>query len=80
MGIGTAMEADVTAYVINPLVPFPKRWKDNKGQRLIVMAGPVKGYLMVRYSGCMPFAISVSDLLNQSKRPDPRGPFEVIER
>jgi hypothetical protein len=69
----------MTQYVIDPLAAFPKRWKDKRGALLTVMAGPVKGYLMVRYPGCAPFAISVGDLLNQSKRPDPRGPYEVVE-
>lgn len=63
-------------YFLDPLAPFPARWKDKHGP-LRVMAGPVSGYVMVRRPSAVPFVLHVSDLCNASKRPT-GGPFEVV--
>lgn len=65
-------------YVINPLADFPKRWKDKDGGRITVMAGPVKGWLMVRRPRCDPFTIQLGELLNQKKHLF--GPFDPAEK
>lgn len=63
-------------YVIDPLAPFPARWRDKIGP-LRVMSGPVQGYLMVRRPGASPFVLSVKQLLNTERHPI-HGPFEVV--
>ena len=65
-------------YVVDPLAPFPKRWKDRHGA-FKVMAGPVDGYLMVRRPGCLPYVLHVTEILNSANRPHPHGPFECLE-
>ena len=65
-------------YFLDPLDPFPPKWRDKIGP-LTVMAGPVKGYVMVRRPGAMPFVLAVSDLCNATQRP-PHGPFELVRR
>ena len=62
-------------YVINPLTPFPKHWHDRISD-IRVMAGPVEGYLMVRRTGGIPFAIRVSKILNAERHPI-HGPFTL---
>ncbi len=62
-------------FVIDATEPFPKRWRSPAGP-INVMAGPVKGYLMVRRPGAMPFVIGLWELLNTEKHP--LGPFEPI--
>lgn len=63
------------SFVIDATAPFPKRWKCPSGP-ITVMAGPVKGYLMVRRPGAMPFVIGLWQLLNSEKHP--LGPFELV--
>ena len=63
-------------YFLDPLAPFPARWKDKHGP-IRVMAGPVTGYVMVRRPNAAPFVLRVSDLCNATKDPN-HGPFEVI--
>lgn len=63
-------------YFLDPLAPFPARWKDKNGP-LRVMAGPVQGYVMVRHPNAVPFIFRVSDLCNATKDPH-HGPFEVV--
>jgi len=65
-------------YVIDPLSPFPRSWQCAGGQQLKVMAGPVKGWLMVRTPGDPPWCISVSELLNAT--PHKAGPFKLERR
>ncbi|KZE34078.1 hypothetical protein IMF23_04190 [Chelatococcus daeguensis] len=67
---------DAPKYVLDPLSPFPKRWRDHIGP-LRVMCGPVEGYVMVRRKGGAPFVLRVSDLTNATRDP-PHGPF-VLE-
>lgn len=64
-----------TKFVIDMTQPFPKRWT-SPGGPINVMAGPVKGYLMVRRPGAAPFVIGLWQLLNAEKHPS--GPFEPI--
>lgn len=66
-----------TRYVVTPLGPFPKRWLDKGGSPITVMGEPIKGWLLARRPGSMPFAIHVSDILNASRRPHRFGPFTV---
>ena len=68
------------AYVVSPLAPFPKRWLDKDGQPVTVMGEPIKGYLLARRPGAMPFAISVRDLLNANRRPHRFGPFTIAPK
>lgn len=63
-------------YLLDPLDPLPKRWRDRLGP-INVMAGPVKGWVMVRRPRCTPFCLRVSDLCNATRLP-PHGPFEVV--
>lgn len=63
-------------YFIDPLVPFPSKWRDRVGP-IAVMTEPVKGYVMVRRPGCAPFVLRVSHLCNAEKHPI-HGPFEVV--
>lgn len=63
-------------YFLDPLAPFPRRWKDKYGP-VEVMTNPVKGYVMVRRPHAAPFVLRVSDLCNATKT-DPHGPFEVV--
>jgi hypothetical protein len=63
-------------YVIDPLAPFPARWRDKLGP-IRVMSGPVQGYVMVRRPGAFPFVLSVKQLLNAEHHPV-HGPFEVV--
>jgi hypothetical protein len=65
-------------YFIDPLAPFPPRWRDKYGE-ITVMTNPVKGYVMVRRSGAAPFVLRVSDLCNATKDPH-HGPFEVVAK
>jgi hypothetical protein len=58
--------------------PFPPKWRDKYGP-LTVMAGPVKGWVMVRRPQAVPFVLHVSDLCNATQRP-PHGPFELVRR
>lgn len=64
------------SYVIDPLAPFPARWKDHTGP-IRVMSGPVQGYVMVRRPGAVPFVLSVKQILNAERHPI-HGPFEVV--
>jgi hypothetical protein len=41
------------------------------------MAGPVKGYIMVKRPNGVPFVLHVANLCNAEKHPY-HGPFEVI--
>lgn len=70
--------SEPTRYVIAPLEPFPKRWLDKDGSPITVMGEPIKGWLLARRPGSMPFAIHVSDILNASRRPHRFGPFTVV--
>jgi len=63
-------------YFLDPTEPFPVRWCDKHGP-LRVMAGPVKGWVMVRRPHAVPFVLHVSDLCNATQRP-PHGPFEIV--
>jgi hypothetical protein len=63
-------------YAVNPLAPFPKRWSDKIGN-IIVMCEPVKGYVMCRRPGAVPFVLSVAQILNAEKHPY-HGPFTMI--
>lgn len=64
-------------YFLDPLAPFPPRWRDRIGP-LTVMAGPVRGYVMVRRPHAVPFVLHVANLCNAEKHPN-HGPFELIE-
>jgi len=64
-------------YVIDPTQPFPKRWRDKHGP-IYVMAGPIKGYLMVRRPHCEPFVLHVRQILNAEKHH--LGPFQLVEK
>lgn len=68
----------MTAYVIDPLDKFPKRWKDPRGP-IRVMGELTEGFVMVRRPGAMPFVLRVSDLLGATKNQQ-HGPFEVVGR
>ena len=70
-----------TQYVLDPLAPFPKRWRDPLGP-IRVMGGPHEGYVMVRRPGAAPFCLHVSELTNASagRRYRGRGPYEIVER
>lgn len=63
-------------YVLDPLAPFPPSWCDHIGN-ITVMTNPVKGYVMVRRPGAMPFVLAVGQLLNAEKHPV-HGPFTLI--
>lgn len=64
-------------YLLDPLSPLPARWRDKHGP-LRVLAGPVKGWVMVKRPHAeTPFVLRVSDLCNATKR-EPHGPFEVV--
>ncbi len=63
-------------YCLDPLAPFPPRWKDKIGP-IRVMTNPVQGYVMVRRPGAAPFVLHVSELCNAKKHPH-HGPFEVV--
>jgi hypothetical protein len=63
-------------YVLDPLAPFPKRWRDHHGP-IRVMMGPCEGWVIGRRPGCIPFLLTVSDLCNATRRPI-HGPFEVV--
>ncbi|GAA2885502.1 ribonuclease HI [Aminobacter niigataensis] len=65
----------MTSYVIDPTAPLPKRWRDERGP-IRIMGGPHDGYVLARRPGCMPFVLSVKQLLNAEKHPH-LGPFEV---
>jgi hypothetical protein len=65
-------------YFLDPMAPFPRRWKDRIGP-VEAMAEPVKGYVMCRRPGAAPFVLRVSDLCNATKDPH-HGPFEVIAK
>lgn len=69
--------SEAQKYVVAPLAPFPKRWRDAKGP-IRVMAGPVDGYLLVRRPACIPFVLHVSEITNAKKHPI-LGPFELVE-
>lgn len=69
--------AEPAHYFLDPLEPFPPRWKDHISQ-LTVMAGPVKGYVMVRRPYAEPFVLHVKNLCNVERSP-PHGPFELVE-
>jgi hypothetical protein len=69
--------SEPTHYFIDPLAPFPARWRDKIGP-LRVLAGPVKGYVMVRRPHAVPFVLHVANLCNAQKHPI-HGPFEVID-
>ncbi len=58
------------------MAPFPKRWRDPIST-LTVLAGPAKGWLMVKRPGAAPFCLRYSDLCNTTRRP-PHGPFECV--
>lgn len=63
-------------YIVG-LGPFPKRWRDHHG-KITVMGEPIKGYVMVRRPGAMPFVLSVSQILNAVKH-STHGPFTLLE-
>ncbi len=65
-----------THYFLDPSEPFPARWRDKIGP-IRVMAGPVKGYVMVRRPSAIPFVLRVSDLCNATKH-HIHGPFVVV--
>jgi len=69
-------EIKAAHYFLDPLAPFPARWRDKTGP-IRVMAGPVTGYVMCRRPGAVPFVLHVSDLCNATKHPH-HGPFEVV--
>lgn len=69
--------AEVPRYALNPLAPFPKRWRDPLGN-IRVMAEPVQGYVMVRRPGAYPFVLCVAHLTNAERHPV-HGPFHVVE-
>jgi hypothetical protein len=56
---------------------FPKRWRDKIG-KITVMGEPIKGYVMVRRPGAMPFVLSVAEILNTDEHPTV-GPFECLD-
>ncbi|CAI2936054.1 ribonuclease H family protein [Aminobacter niigataensis] len=64
----------MTSYVIDPTVPLPKRWRDGHGP-IRIMGEPQEGYVLARRPGCMPFVLTVKQLLNAEKHPH-HGPFE----
>jgi len=64
-------------YLIDPLAPFPARWRDKHGP-LRVLSGPVKGYLMCARPNCRPFVLRVSELLNADRPPTDMGPFTPV--
>ncbi|TPM53230.1 hypothetical protein FJ959_22115 [Mesorhizobium sp. B2-2-4] len=70
-------EPNATHFVIDMTQPFPKRWSSPLGP-ITVMAGPVKGYLMVRRPHAAPFVIGLWQLLNAEKHP--LGPFAPITK
>lgn len=72
------MSDEPTRYVINPLAPFPKRWRDPIGP-LRVLAEPAEGWLLVRRPGAMPFVLHVRQILNTERHPV-HGPFTVVEK
>lgn len=61
-------------YAIDPTAPLPKRWRDEHGP-IRIMGGPHEGYVLARRPGCMPFVLTVKQLLNTEKHPY-HGPFE----
>lgn len=63
-------------YFIDPLAPFPRRWRDKIGP-VEVMTNPIKGYVMCRRPRAVPFVLRVSDLCNATKDQH-HGPFEVV--
>lgn len=63
-------------YVIDPLAPFPARWRDHISS-FRVMAGPVQGYVMVRRPRAVPFCLHVRQLLNADQHPI-HGPFVCL--
>lgn len=65
-------------YVIDPTMPFPKRWKDSIGP-IRVMSEPIEGYLMCRRPRGIPFILSVEQILN-IKFCTPHGPFEIVSK
>jgi hypothetical protein len=71
-----ADEIKAQHYFLDPLSPFPPHWRDKQGP-ITVMAGPIKGYLMVRRPHCTPFVLHVANLCNAEKHPQ-HGPFELI--
>jgi hypothetical protein len=64
-------------YVMDPTKPFPKRWRDKNGA-IRVMSEPIEGYLMCRRPHCMPFVLSVKEILNAEPHRI-HGPFELIK-
>lgn len=62
---------------MNPLAPFPKRWRAADGRPLRVICGPAEGWLMVRFRGAAPWCITVPELLNASGHRF--GPFTLNE-
>jgi len=64
-------------YFLDPFAPFPPRWRDKHGP-ITVMAGPVRGYVMVRRPNAVPFVLHVANLCNAVKH-GVHGPFEMIE-
>lgn len=62
-------------FVIDPLAPFPKRWRDHHGP-IRVMTEPVEGYLMARRPGAVPFVLAVTQILNAERHPT-HGPFAL---
>lgn len=69
---------DFVRYCIDPLQPFPKRWRDKIGP-VKVMTEPAAGYIMCRRPGAFPFALSVAQILN-ADRCISHGPFELVEK
>lgn len=65
-----------TKYVVG-VGAFPRRWSDRIG-KITVMGEPIKGYVMCRRPGAMPFILSVSQILNAEKHPT-HGPFTLLE-
>lgn len=74
---GNRERLEPVPYVLSPLAKFPKRWRDHLGP-IRVMSEPIEGYLLVRRTGCMPFALSVRQLLNTEKHPV-HGPFRLAD-
>ena len=66
----------VKKYVVDPMAPFPKRWRDHVGS-LRVLAGPFEGWLMVKRPHAEPFCLKVSTILNATGHPV-HGPFEAM--
>jgi hypothetical protein len=65
-------------YFFDPLDDLPNRWRDHHGP-LRVIAGPVKGWVMVQRLNAVPFVLHVRNLTNAERHPV-HGPFTVVGR